>query len=118
MTGFYLLDGTTKVCPDRGLRGNPRPRVLIAKFGDGYEQRAKDGINTIEKEYNIAFRNRPVDEIADILEFFEEKAGVEPFTLTLPNHTEVRVVCDRWSEVYTNSIANGCDATLRRVFEP
>ena len=34
------------VVADRGLSRSVNQRVLVAKFGDGYEQRVGDGINT------------------------------------------------------------------------
>ena len=37
--------GSRAVVPDKGMSAPYKPRVLVAKFGDGYEQRVRDGIN-------------------------------------------------------------------------
>ena len=37
------------ITPDRNLKHTTKPRVLKAKYGDGYEQRAGDGINILEE---------------------------------------------------------------------
>lgn len=122
--GFTLLDGVTTVCPDRSLRAESNPRTLIAKFGDGYEQRARDGINSIEEEYSIAFKNRDPSEIDDIIALFNSKGGVENFSFTVLDDNAaggektIKVVCPKYNKVWTNKIAYGCTATFRRVYEP
>ena len=42
---------------DRGLSRKSKHNVLTAKFGDGYEQRVLDGINTKQDMFNISFNN-------------------------------------------------------------
>jgi phage-related protein len=122
--GFFLLNGTTNVCPDRGLNRTSTPRIHTAKFGDGYEQRIRNGINALEETFSIAFINRPPEEIDDIIALFETRGGVVPFNLTVPNTNKaggeetIKVVCDNWSKVYTYTIASGCTANFRRVYEP
>ena len=41
--------GSRAVVPDKGMSAPYKPRVLSAKFGDGYEQRLRDGINNVER---------------------------------------------------------------------
>ena len=42
---------TATIIPDKTLTRKSSPQVRKAKFGDGYEQRAKKGLNSIEEEY-------------------------------------------------------------------
>ena len=121
--GFNIGAPVGWVCPDRNLMRNSSPRVLKASFGDGYEQRLIDGINNIVESYSIAFNNRPTEEIDDIVAFFDTKAGVGAFDYTIHDsnnggETTIKVVCETYNLTYTNTIAYGCTATFRRVYEP
>ena len=75
------------------------PRVKIIKFGDGYEQRITDGINTILINIDFLFDGRSIEETTAILHFFYEKAGVKSFLFTpSPPHNIIkRFVCRNWS---------------------
>jgi phage-related protein len=121
--GFTLLDGTTQAIPDRSLKHSSKPRVLTAKFGDGYEQRLADGINNIEQTFTLAFNNRTDDDIDDIVAFFDDKKGVTSFDYTYPDtnagggETTVKVVCDSYDTTFVNDEFSSCSATLRRVYE-
>ena len=42
-----------EIVADRGLSRAVAHRVLTAKFGDGYEQRVRDGINTKQDSFSI-----------------------------------------------------------------
>jgi len=65
--------------PDRSLKVNQKPRVLTAKYGDGYEQRTGSGINTDEEEWDLKWTNRTFNEGNKIIKFFEDHAGVTSF---------------------------------------
>jgi phage-related protein len=115
------------VIPDKGFTKNVTPRVLLAKFGDGYSQRLSDGINPIEEMYSVAFKTRDRDEIDDIVKFFEAGVGVQPFDLivndhssgvTAPNEKTVKVICTRWSQVYFHDLYYTSTATFERVYTP
>jgi phage-related protein len=77
------------------------PRTLSAKFGDGYEQRAPDGINSLLRTWTWAFNNRSMVETGEITDFLKLKNGVTEFTHDLPGVTPtetVTVVCRGWSK--------------------
>lgn len=121
--GFTLLDGTTQAIPDRSLKHSSKPRVLTAKFGDGYEQRLADGINNIERSFNLMFNKRTNDDIDDIIAFFDSKAGVSSFDYTYPDtnagsqETTIKVVCSEYSLTFVNDEYSSCSATFKRVYE-
>ena len=121
--GFLLSDGITQVVPDRNLSRQTQPKVLRAEFGDGYEQRIKDGINSLRQNYTVSFVNRPPEEIDEIINFFDELAGATAFKFTIPDkrseigETTITVVCESYDLIYTNDIASGCAAQFRRVYE-
>ena len=56
MTIGFIYTGTTYATPDKSMAKQSTPRVLIANFGDGYEQRIADGINTLNETYYRAYR--------------------------------------------------------------
>ena len=66
ITGF-----SAPVQPDKGLTRSNTPRVLLANFGDGYEQRLADGINVLNQDMNISFSTRPKAEIDDLVAFLK-----------------------------------------------
>ena len=53
ITGF-----SAAVVFDRGVSEQPEPRVLSARFGDGYEMRVVDGINNLPRQWGLTFNNR------------------------------------------------------------
>ena len=67
---------------DRGISKDSTQRILITQFGDGYEQRIKDGINTKDETFKVNLNNRPWYEIELISSFFDAKTP-ENFIMTL-----------------------------------
>jgi len=121
--GFTDLTSTNRI-PDRALNRTATPRVQVAKFGDGYEQRLSTGINPLQESYDVGFTNRSRTEADDIIAFFESKKGATNFSFTIPdtnsggNERTIKVVCDNWSLSYINAEASSVSATFRRVYEP
>ena len=121
---------TYEVKADRGLNRQVNYSTLTAKFGDGYEQRALDGINTKQENISISFNNRNYKEANLIAAFFDLKQGLNfdlkvTNTLFDPENTTsdgtpetIRVVCDNYNLVYLHDTAASIQATLRRVYEP
>jgi len=65
--------------PDRGLKADSQPRVLVAEYGDGYEQRAAAGINNIPEVWNLTWKNRTAANSNKIIRFLEQQGGVSSF---------------------------------------
>jgi phage-related protein len=110
---------------DRGLGRKSAHNVLTAKFGDGYEQRVLDGINTKQDMFSISFKNRDAEDINLIAGFLDNKAGTNfDFVITdtfsngsLSNST-IKVVCDSYNINYGQSTNHSLSCELRRVYEP
>lgn len=125
MTIGFIYTGSTYATPDKQLSKASKPRVLTAKFGDGYEQRAVDGINNLAETYTLTFKTRPKADIDDIVAFLDSKQNVTKFTLTLPdtNNTtisgerDVKVVAETYTTNYEYDDFYTLNLTLRRVFE-
>ena len=61
------------------------PRTKNIKFGDGYEQRFKDGINNDLLSLSLNFDGRDLLEAKAILHFLESKNGAESFFFRPPS---------------------------------
>ena len=125
MTIGFIYTGSTYATPDKQLTKTSNPRVLTAKFGDGYEQRVADGINTLNETYSLTFKHRAKADIDDIVLFLDTQKNVTKFTLTLPdtNNTtrsgerDVKVVAEQYTTNYEYDDFYTLNVTLRRVFE-
>ena len=125
MTTGFIYTGSTYATPDKQLTKTSNPRVLTAKFGDGYEQRIADGINVLNEEYTLSFKTRLKADIDDIVAFLDTQKNVSKFTLTLPdtNNTtrtgerDVKVVAKTYSVNYEYDDFYSLNVELRRVFE-
>ena len=62
------------------------PRIRITEFGDGYTQRAGDGLNTQRQEWSLEFISDSTTTNA-IEAFLIETGGVDSFTWTLPGQS-------------------------------
>jgi phage-related protein len=122
--------GSRTISPDKGLTRNSTPKVLVAKFGDGYEQRLPNGINSINETFSATFNNRTKEEIDDITGYLASLKGATSFTYTIPDITQtsnvapdtagerrLKVVCENYSQVYNYGDFYSAMATFRRVYE-
>ena len=95
-------------------------RVNGGVFGDGYEQRQTDGLNSDLLEYDLTFENVQQDEGDAIEEFLIARAALEAFFWTPPRKDQIKVVC---TEPYTrewNPDVEGestISCKFRQVFE-
>ena len=105
--------------PDFGAQVQIKPRVRAVAFGDGYEQRQGDGINSQPQVWTLQWQNRDNTETANIKQFLALRAGVEAFDWAPPNEeTTIRVVCREWSVSSVRFNLNNVSATFTQVFEP
>jgi phage-related protein len=92
------------------------PRVLNSRFGDGYEQRIGDGINTTPQVWQVTFQAAE-STIEAIDDFLSAKGGVDSFTWTPSGFSEIRVKCADWSREITAPNAGRLSAKFEQVFE-
>lgn len=92
-----------------------KPRVRIAAFGDGYEQRIGDGINTAPKSWSLTFVNPTADADA-ILSFFAARNGAEAFDWTDPDGAVGKWVVREWQSSLVGPMAKQISATFEQVF--
>tara|TARA_B100000965_G_C19467002_1_gene702357 strand:+ start:424 stop:831 length:408 start_codon:yes stop_codon:yes gene_type:complete len=119
---------TATIRPDNDLQRSATPKVRRVKFGHGYEQRGRTGINNIEESYTLRFKNREKSTADDIIKFFDDKAGITSFSFTIPDSNSttndsagnpvstIKVVCEKYSIKYGNANHYDVNATFRRVY--
>lgn len=88
------------------------PRVKRAPFGDGYQQRTPDGINTDLEIWTVTFKGT-VARIQAIETQLKGYGAATAFTWTPYGHSEIKVICSAWTR---NKTAFGAD-TLTAKFE-
>lgn len=93
-------------------------RVLSAKFGDGYEQSAGDGLNARESTWSLTFFGRQ-DRIDAIKDFLDGHAGWRSFLWAPPGQsTAIVVTCKAYSRPHGGGEAWRLSATFERGFRP
>jgi len=106
---------------DRGAAETPKPRVLKAQFGDGYELRAVHGINNTPRTFSLSFQNRTNDDIDKLYNFFISLASVTTCNLTIPDSTgseeTLKVVIEDFNKTYAYDEFYSLTCTAREVFE-
>lgn len=93
------------------------PRILIAKFGDGYEQRSPDWINNTPRTITVK-----VDQTRDIItqleQFLVSLEGSTAFLFTPPYDTQGTFVADQgWTITEKGFDYAILEVQLREVFE-
>ena len=120
-TGGNITGFTGSVMFDKGASEKPKPRVLKAQFGDGYELRAVHGINNTPRTFSLSFQNRTKEDIDKLYNFFISLASVTTCRLTIPDSTDseeiIKVVIEDFTKTfnYDNYYSLTCQA--REVFE-
>ncbi|NYZ23083.1 phage tail protein [Azospirillum oleiclasticum] len=105
------------LAPLVGFTQKPRIKLLKAEFGDGYIQRAPDGINHIAYNYEFKWEG-PVAKIDEIVSFLHARRAVDRFLYTPPGELVTRsFVCQAWERTKNGELAS-LSATFEQVFGP
>nr|WP_282558654.1 phage tail protein [Providencia rettgeri] len=80
-----------------GMGTESSPRVRTVSFGDGYEQRKPDGLNSQLEKFNVNLSLTP-EKANQALDFLKRHGGVKSFLFQpTKNKPAVVVVCKKWS---------------------
>jgi phage-related protein len=93
------------------------PRVRRIAFGDGYEQRASFGINLQPRVWSLTFAAKDSTDSDDIIEFLQDRRGVEHFDWTPPVGLAGKWICRAWNQTIVSNGISNIDATFEEVFE-
>lgn len=78
--------------PDEGSEESIQPTINVAKFGDGYEQRAQVGINSEVQSWTMTFTGN-MDVVIFIRNFLRKMGAVNAFYWTSPINEGGMYVC-------------------------
>lgn len=109
--------GTT---PDFGASKKSEPKLRVMKFGDGYEQRIRFGLNQNPKVWDLTWTAKSNADADAIEAFFDARASDgDPFDWTpIEESTSYKFVCDSWTRDHQYANINIIRATFRQVYEP
>lgn len=113
---FPAAATSVEIAFDRNIQRQSENRVLVARFGDGYEQRVGDGINIKQQTYTVNFANRTLSEITVLAAFLDNKSG-DNFDIVIGGET-IKVATEQYSIQYVQDEIHSLSTTLRRVYEP
>lgn len=106
---------TFNFTPARGAQLSIKPRVRSSQFGDGYEQRVADGINTQLRRWSLQF-TRETSDIDSIEAFFVARNGTESFTWVPPEGASGIWLCREWVRTVAESNVQMVSAVFEEVF--
>lgn len=104
------------IVPSRATK-QVTPRILRADLGDGYFQRAADGLNTLGRTYQVEWRGYDQADIDTLEAFFEGTEGVDNFDWTPPQGAAGKFVATTWSRDPGVFEVSTLSATFREVFD-
>lgn len=101
--------------PAPGAAQDKTPRVRASQFGEGYQQRTPDGINTIARVWTLTFRRVTAD-VDAIDAFLTARNGAESFIWTPPTGAAGKFICKKWGETVPALVLQEISATFEEVF--
>lgn len=101
-----------------GSSKDSKARVMMTRYGDGYSQRLRDGINSINRSFPVTIKASSLALADDIEAFLEAKGGAGAFLWTVPRAASaIKVTCDSWRR-QDRVAASVITATFTQVFDP
>lgn len=93
-----------------------KPKVLRAEFGDGYSQRAPDGLNAQLEGMTVVWSRLKPTDAASIIAFLTARAGVEAFAWTAPRDPAPKLwIAESWDRGYPTQTHESVRAQFRQV---
>lgn len=93
-----------------------RPRVLVASFGNGYEQRLGDGTNSTLRDWNLQWQGISLTVGGQLDALFTANKGTNKILWTQPAPYNAEgaksFICEEWSLTYTGGLTCNFQATL------
>ncbi len=94
-----------------------KPKIIEAKFGDGYEQATTMGINVDPEQWGLKFTNASKATVDAIIAFFlTNSVATTPFTWVNPDGVSGRYKCKEWARTYGGYEVNGLTCKFEEVF--
>lgn len=106
--------------PTYGYNRKRKPKMLMAEFGDGYAQRAGDGINNNPRTLSLNWGMLSKTEMEAIIAFFDTRSeDASSFDYTLPDETSSKkYIVTEYEDVHDEYDNYEVKAKFQEVFEP
>lgn len=105
-----------KWLPDLGSERDESPLVTVTKYGDGYESRLANGINSQPNHWSLTF-TKAISEYKEIRAFLKKCGGVKAFEWTDPEGEKGKFVCRTWKSKQVNFGIFSITAVFEEVYE-
>lgn len=104
--------------PQLGSSKTIEQRVNAATFGDGYEQAAADGLNSIREVWTFVWNGCPTAQADQIETFFRSKGLVTPFWYTPPGASApLKFRFTSFRRTQATGVADTMEIGARQVFD-
>ncbi|CCD29890.1 putative phage Minor tail protein M [Candidatus Glomeribacter gigasporarum BEG34] len=108
---------TFAVCPQSASL-TEKPRLLIARYSDGYEQRAPDGLHPIQQVWQLSFLFKGEAPYQALVAFLRAHQGSRPFRWQPPGETESQLFrCSEWTPQVEPGRVWRIQCTFEQVFD-
>lgn len=104
---------TFSYTPSYPAQAERAPKVRGISYGDGYELRTEDGINSFKEVWNLSFFSMELSDGNAIDDFLKTHKGVNYFQWTTPKGLLANFICKAW----TYSLDRGNKVTITAKFE-
>lgn len=102
--------------PDEGSSEEIEPNVSVVKFGDGYEQRIANGINSENVAWSVTFTGDSL-RVLPIRNFLRARGAIESFVWTNPLSEVGVYVCRSHRMEKVSASIYKISAKFERVYE-
>ncbi len=106
---------TFSFIPNFAIALTKKPRLLEARFGEGYSQITNDGINNNPEGWQLSFVGLTDAEADAIEDFIDENVGM-PIEWTPPRKTQKKYICREFSRTHQEEESNEIKITLEQFY--
>jgi len=93
-------------------------RTIETKYGNGYGQRAADGLNSVKDTWSVTWANLNATEYTTVLTAFDTVKGVDYLTWTAPgDSTSKKFICRKITKRAFAGALYTISAELEQVFD-
>lgn len=108
-----------KLIPTKGFTDSREMKVSAMQFGDGYEERAKSGLNNARSNWQITANGMCDEKATELDDQLTQWEGVTAFHWHSAGEETTRLyTCSKWSFAYVGPDCQNFNAEFKEVFVP
>ncbi|QKS24591.1 phage tail protein [Vreelandella titanicae] len=90
--------------------------TITANFGDGYEQRSANGINSVRETVDVTYSLLSDSDMSIVLNFIKSVGSSKPFYFTFYNNDPKLYTCESFSQTVVEKNRNTIAMQFREWF--